>query len=90
MEPPPESPEPADTVREEFWRFALETTPAPVIPAKLMFPERDSDVPCAFVKEKFWSDEEAVVEVANILDVPSIGVSIPPAYVEVADEVETM
>ena len=88
MEPPPERPEPAVTVREEFCRLVLETTPVPVMPAKLMLPERESEVPWALVKEKFWSEDEAVVEVAKILPVPRMGASRPPEKVVVAEEVE--
>ena len=49
----------------------------------------ESEVPCAFVNEKFWREEEAVVEVAKILLVPMIGDSSPEAKVLVAVPVAT-
>ena len=42
------------------------------------------------MKEKFCSDEEAVVEVAKMREVPIIGDSRPPEKVEVAVDVPTM
>ena len=41
------------------------------------------------MKEKFWSEEEAVVEVAKNLPAPMSGDSIPEAKVEVAVPVAT-
>ena len=41
------------------------------------------------MKERFWREEEAVVEVAKNLPEPMIGDSIPDAKVEVAVEVAT-
>jgi hypothetical protein len=48
----------------EFWRFVFVITPAFERPAKLTFPERESVVPCAFVKKRFWSELDADVLVA--------------------------
>ena len=64
----------------------------PMVRLPVMYPllDRESDVPWAFPKEKFWREEEAVVLVAKILEVPMIGDSRPPEYVLVAEEVEVM
>ena len=48
----------------ELTRFWLVMMPEPVRPAKLMLPESESEVPWALANERFWRDEEAVVEVA--------------------------
>lgn len=50
----------------ELARFALETTPDPVIPAKLTLPERERVVAWPLMKKRFWKVEEAEVEVAEI------------------------
>jgi hypothetical protein len=49
--------------------------------------EAESEVPCPLVKEKFWSDEEAVVLVAKNREAPIVVASSPEAKVEVAVEV---
>ena len=54
-----------------------------------MKPARLIDDPWALVNEKFFKVEDAVVEVANNLETPRIGLSIPAANVEVAVEVAT-
>ena len=90
MEPEPPMSEPEPAVMLELARFEFETTPTPEMPAKLMLPDRESEVPWALVKEKFWREEEAVVLVAKILEAPINGDSIPPEKVEVAVDVEVM